>query len=267
MAEKRLSHAYMLTGPDGPARRRAVTELCAALLCPEADPPCGQCRDCRKVRAGIHPDVITVRRQPDEKGRMRQKIVVDQARDMVADAYVAPNEARRKVYVIEEAETMNTEAQNALLKALEEPPGHACFVLCAAAPDALLTTVRSRCVRLDETDRNAQTAPLSDLARAYIDLLAGDDPAAMTRFCLMRAKLTREEADALLEEIAAALTDILCARRKGPALTAARVLAAQAHLARGRELLARNIGVKQVFGLLCAQFDLGVTNDRDKRNS
>ncbi len=261
MAEKRLSHAYMLTGPDSPVRKQAVTELCAALLCAEPDAPCRRCRDCRKVFAGVHPDVITVERQLDEKGRLRQELLVGQIRAVTSDAYIAPNEAWRKVYVVPEADRMNTEAQNALLKALEEPPGHACFILCSAAADALLPTVRSRCVRVDESDRAGAPAPLTDLARAFLELSAGDSVPDMTRFCLQRAKLTREEADALLEEIENALADILCRRRENPGLDARRCLALADRLAHARTLIRRNISPKQAFGLLAVQFDLGETDD------
>lgn len=256
MAEKRLTHAYMLTGPDGPGRKRAAAELCAGLLCAQPNAPCGSCRDCRKVFSGIHPDVITVERQTDDKGRLRQELLVGQIRAVTSDAYIAPNEAARKVYVIAEADRMNTEAQNALLKALEEPPGHACFLLCTATADALLPTVRSRCVRIDETDRRPAAAELSDLAREFIRLTAQGSPADMTRFCMLRAKLAREDADALFEELQDALGDILCGRRSEPGLSAARILRVSAHLTHARELLRRNISPKQVFGLLAAQFDL-----------
>ena len=122
MAEKRLSHAYMLVGPDTPERQASVTRLAAELLCPAADGPCMECRDCRKVFAGLHPDVINVERQPGDKGQLHREILVDQIRQAAADAVVAPNEAERKVYVIREADHMNVPAQNALLKALEDPP-------------------------------------------------------------------------------------------------------------------------------------------------
>ena len=253
MAEKRLSHAYLLIGPDGDALRDASQRLAAELLCPEPDAPCGRCRDCRKVFAGIHPDVITVERLAGDKGQLRQAIVVDQIRQITADAVVAPNEADRKVYVVREADRMNAAAQNALLKALEDPPGHACFILCAAAADALLPTVRSRCVRRDDAPREDALPELSELCRAYLENAAAGNRAEMTRFCLLRTKLGRDEADALLEEIQAALEDILCARRPDPGLGREHLLKMTDLLAEAREYLRRNVSPKQIFGLLAAE--------------
>lgn len=253
MAEKRLSHAYLLIGPDGEARREAAVRLAAEILCGEADAPCGRCRTCRKVFAGIHPDVVTVERQPGDKGLLRREIVVDQIREITSDAVIMPNEADRKVYIIREADRMNTAAQNALLKALEDPPGHACFLLCAAAADALLPTVRSRCVRLDDSPRVDELPELTELCRAFLELAAAGDRAGMVRFCLMRTKLERDEADGLLEEFGNALGDILCARREDPGIGTEAILRMTDMLQQGREYLRRNVSPRQVFGLLAAE--------------
>ncbi len=253
MTEKRLSHAYMVVGPEGPGREAAVTRLASALLCSGPDAPCGQCRNCRKAEAGIHPDMIFVERQTDERGQLRREIVVDQIRQMTADAVVAPNEAERKVYILREADKMNAAAQNALLKALEDPPGHACFLLCTTAADSLLTTIRSRCVRVDDTERLFRLPELSDLAREYLRLAAGGDEAAMVRFCLLRTKLDREDTEALLEELEDALCDIRCARRPDPGLTPEMIQRQTACMQRAKEYLRHNVSPKQIFGVLAAE--------------
>lgn len=252
MAEKRLSHAYLLIGPEGPERQEAAARLAAALLCasPVEGGPCGSCRDCRKVFAGVHPDVTTVERLPGDKGQLRREIVVDQIRAVASDAVVAPNEADRKVYVIREADRMNPAAQNALLKVLEDPPGHACFILCAAAADALLPTVRSRCVRRDGSPRTEELPPLSELCAAYLNLAAAGDIAGLTRFCFLRTKLGREEADSLLEEFETAVGDILCGGRPDPGIGTERLFHMASALRGAREYLRRNVSPKQVFGLL-----------------
>lgn len=135
-----LSHAYLISGPDGAGKKTLARLLAAAMVCTgEGDQPCGVCPACRKALGGIHPDIITV---TGEKGK---DISVGQIRSLRADAYIRPNEAPRKVYLIQDAQTMNTNAQNAILKLLEEGPPYAAFLLLTHNPGALLPTIRSRC--------------------------------------------------------------------------------------------------------------------------
>ncbi len=141
----RLSHAYILSGPRGSGRHTLARLLSAAMVCsaPMELRPCGKCSHCKKVYAGIHPDVRT------ETGPAPGKpIGVDQIRALRADAHIRPNEGERKVYLLENAEEMNASAQNAMLKLLEEGPAYAAFLLLAENPGGLLQTVRSRCEEL-----------------------------------------------------------------------------------------------------------------------
>ena len=253
MAEKRLSHAYMLLAPEGPERDQAARRLAAELLCAQPEPPCGQCRDCRKVLEGIHPDVTVVAREAGTRG-LRQDIVVGQIRAMTADAQLAPNEAARKVYVIDQADRMNQQAQNALLKALEDPPGHACFILCAASADALLPTVRSRCVRTGETaERREQSRELSDLARGYLEAVASGDLAQVVMFCMNRTKLSREDTEAFADQVRDAVCDILCGRLADPGLGRETLLHLDALMTKTEDYLRHNVQPKQIFGLLAAE--------------
>lgn len=253
MNAKRLSHAYMIIGPEGARQTQAITDLTAALLCPAEAPPCTQCRDCRKVFSGVHPDMIFVDRQPGDKGQLHREILVDQIRGITADSVIAPNEAHRKVYILREADRMNIAAQNALLKALEEPPGHTCFILCAAAADALLPTVRSRCVRVDDHVRTQDLPPLSDLTAAYLDTAARGDLADVTMFCMLRTKLSREDTEAFLAEASGALCDMLCDRRPNPGLAQEHIFQLSALLDRAQDYLRHNVSPKQIFGLLAAE--------------
>lgn len=253
MNNHRLSHAYMITGPDAARRKETAVRLAASLLCTEENTPCSRCRDCRKVFGGIHPDVIFVERQPDAKGQLHRELLVDQIRSMTSDAVIAPNEASRKVYILSEADRMNIPAQNALLKALEDPPGHACFLLCAAAADALLPTVRSRCVRLDDTERVDSLPPLSPLTEAYLQTAAGADPAETALFCMLRTKLSKEETEAFLSETADALADILCLRRPNPGLSRENIFHISALMDRAQDYLRHNLSPKQIFGVLAAE--------------
>ena len=110
-----LSHAYLITGGSGEGRSAYARRLTQAYLCQGERPPCGQCLPCRKVAAGIHPDVSLI--APAEGKR---EISVDQVRSLRADAYVRPNEGRRKIYLIDPADSMNPAAPNSLLKVLAE---------------------------------------------------------------------------------------------------------------------------------------------------
>ena len=136
-----LGHAYIISGPAGSGKHTLAKLLCGALVCqaPEQDRPCGRCAPCKKAAGGIHPDVITV------CGAEGKPITVDQVRQLRTDAYIRPNEAQRKIYLLERADRMNQSAQNAMLKLLEEGPAYAVFLLLVENSGALLPTIRSRC--------------------------------------------------------------------------------------------------------------------------
>ena len=135
-----LSHAYLITGGREESRRACAQQLAAAYLCEGEQPPCGRCRHCRKAAVGAHPDLTNI-----TLAEGKREITVDQARTLRTDAYIRPNEGKRKVYVIDPADSMNPTAQNALLKVLEEGPQYAAFLLVAGEPGRLLETIRSRC--------------------------------------------------------------------------------------------------------------------------
>ncbi len=118
---------------------------------------CGTCAACQRIARGVHPDVVIV--EPGESGAIK----IDQIRDVIDRAGYRPFEGKRRVVIIDEADALVSAAQNALLKTLEEPPSASMFILLTSAPDLLLATVRSRCVRLafpsagaDEVDADAR---------------------------------------------------------------------------------------------------------------
>ena len=131
-----LAHAYLFDGPPGVGKRGAALGLAMALNCETAPGAgCGACEICRRIDAGLHPDVPTF--GPSGPGG---QIVIDDARTIQALARSRPHEAAARVIVVEDADAMNPNAANCLLKTLEEPLARNHLVLCTSAPDRLLPT-------------------------------------------------------------------------------------------------------------------------------
>jgi len=183
----RLFHAYIISGADAEGRNAAADYIARAAVCEEREKaPCGGCRHCRKSEKGIHPDITVVTREKDAR-----EMTVDVVRRVRSDAMVMPNEADRSVYIISEAETMNDNAQNALLKILEEPPTHALFLLPTENPELLLGTVRSRCelITLPPIDRQ-EPSPAAD---AVFDAMLEGRSRDLVRACAAFEKLEKDE--------------------------------------------------------------------------
>ena len=141
-----IPQAILVTGEREGERLAAAKLLCGSLFCERLSPegPCGGCPACMKIQEGNHPDVIFVTHESPDV------IKVDDIRLQVTDTVsIRPYYGRRKVYVIDDADLMNPQAQNALLKTLEEPPEYCLLLLLAGDPSLLLPTVRSRVVRID----------------------------------------------------------------------------------------------------------------------
>lgn len=143
LRQGKASHFYLISGPKGSGKHTLARLLSAAMVCAGENKPCGVCSHCRKALSGSHPDLITV---DDPEKRY---VPVDLVRRARADIFVQPNEAAKKVYLFPRGQDMRMESQNALLKVLEEPPSYGVFLLLSDNPEALLPTVRSRCVELN----------------------------------------------------------------------------------------------------------------------
>ena len=139
----RLPHAILIEGDKGTGRHTLAAFIARAAVCEGENKPCGECRGCRLEHAGTHPDIWTVAPEDGKKN-----ITVAQIRALRSEAYVKPHMSARRVFIIDMADTMNEQAQNALLKVLEEPPGSVLFILIAENKAALLDTVISRCTVL-----------------------------------------------------------------------------------------------------------------------
>lgn len=249
---RQLAHATVVSAVSMEEAVRQAQQLAAAALCLSAGPvPCGSCRACRKVAAGIHPDLIRVERETDDKGRQKKEIGVDQIRRVAADACVLPNESERKVYLIEDADCMNTAAQNAALKLLEEPPRGVYFLLCVTNPSLLLPTVRSRCAVWSPVTGEEELDPeLRKLAEDFLRLCAQGDLAALLRWCVANEDMDNRRLSAFLDCAAACAAERITGRVKTPGLRLEELLRLHALLNRCRAMAKVNTGARHIFGLL-----------------
>lgn len=204
--------------------------------------PCHACAHCRKAEKGIHPDIAVIDRIVNKKtGKLNRDIIVDQIRDIGADAVVLPNEARTKVYIFPQADLMNPPAQNAFLKLLEEPPRWVIFLLCTENRSRLLETIRSRCGEL-RVGGKAEDVTDEDRERAdgFLDVRA--DRPELWRWCVNAEKL---EAPRLKE-----LIDTIRLRAPQKIADVRELMALEEFLDRALAYLRANVGVKTVTGYL-----------------
>ena len=143
LREKRMPHALLIEGDVGTGRHTLADFLAKALVCSSAEVPCGECRDCSAAESLNHPDITVT--APEEG---KKNISVNQIRILKEQTTIKPHMAKAKVFVIDSADTMNDQSQNALLKVLEEPPAATYFILIAESKASFLETVISRCVVL-----------------------------------------------------------------------------------------------------------------------
>ena len=149
-----LSHAVLLTGGTQKERKDLAMLLAQALFCENAEKPCLKCINCKKIKSGIHPDITEI---SGEAGKQRS-IKIDTIRDIRAKAYIMPNEAPFQIFIIQEASGMGEEAQNALLKILEEPPATARFILASRSRDDFRQTILSRVTAFAISEDSGQAA-------------------------------------------------------------------------------------------------------------
>ena len=147
LAFGKISHAYLISGEAGMGKLKLAQAFAKALLCEEngehGTEGCGKCHSCKQIEHHNHPDVHYVTHEKPTH------ISVDEAREQIVhDVAIRPYQSRYKVYLIPDAEILRIEAQNAILKTIEEPPDYAIILLLAKNEESLLQTIRSRCVKL-----------------------------------------------------------------------------------------------------------------------
>ena len=247
-----LSHALLFTGSGDLSA--AAQFAAAAMECEgEEGRPCGVCPACRKLLSGIHPDVITVR-DPDHKN-----IAVDVVRAVRTDAYIRPNEGRRKVYIFPDCALLTEQDQNVMLKVVEEGPPYAGFIFCAENAAVVLQTLRSRCVELKLHPAKAADGGEDQAAEALCRRLASQKQGTIVELAVA----------ALLDRSAALCAAALLAQYgKAPAedcreiagilaknLTKTQIMRTIEMLQKYRGECTYNVGVGHVLGALAVELE------------
>jgi DNA polymerase III delta' subunit len=218
----RAPHAVLLSGPGSVGKTTLALDLAAGLLCLDPDPasrPCRVCRGCRQVAGGNHPDLHRLAPQgPGGQIRIGLSTNPDPgtARFLIGELSLMSAEGGARVAIVEQAHRLNDDAQNALLKLLEEPPPGVTIVLCTDDEECLLPTVRSRCVRI----RLASVAS-REIEEWLAELRVSDAPRAarLARLAdgrpgLALAYARSPDAERLRGEIARGIVDMLAATRQ-----------------------------------------------------
>ena len=174
---ERVAGAYLFAGEQGVGKETVALYFANLILCESSDGasvPCGECRACRKIKSGNHPDLQIIR--PDGA-----QLKIDQIREMQQQISYQPLEGPRKVYIIANSERMNVYTANSLLKTLEEPPAASTIVLLTENVNAILPTIRSRSQIL-----TFYPMPIDELAAALVDRFSTDKEDAHNAAILSR---------------------------------------------------------------------------------
>ena len=178
-AANRLAHAYLLVGPAHVGKMTVALHLAQLVNCEESGPgPCLTCSQCSRIAGGHHADVQVIGLPVNEDGSLGTQIRIEQVRELRKQASLRPYEGHTRVFILQDAELLTTEAANSLLKYLEEPPPNVLLVLLTADEDALLPTVLSRCQRIE-----LRPMPLPDLEQVLTSeyQVDGERAALMSR--------------------------------------------------------------------------------------
>jgi len=249
-----LGQAVILSGSNA---ADAALLMSAAMECESGSgTPCLCCNSCRKVLAGIHPDVRIV---VDDEHKM---ISIGVLREVCSDAYIIPNEGRRKVYIFPDCALLEPKAQNVLLKVVEDGPTYAAFLFCTENSALLLPTIRSRCT---EWRLGLEASPIGEKAETLCNLIAGRDKLGLAAFFtgLETGKIKRDELQSLLDQsrelLSRALLTSYGCRNTDPlssslnrALSRKQLIAAADLMQNYAQQLRFNLGVGHVTGALGA---------------
>jgi DNA polymerase-3 subunit delta' len=224
-----VPHAYLFEGPEGVGKRAAAYGLALALTCAvEPGEGCGTCDSCRRVDGGLHPDVPVFAAETTQ-------IVIEQAQAIVAMAATRPHEAPARVIIIDDADRLNVNAANCLLKTLEEPAPGTHIVLVTSAPDRILPTIRSRVQRIRFRALTAEALVALLTSAHAIDPRKATVAAALADGSVARAlRAAGAEDDAIWDSVSSLREAATGARGAGPDV--ARIFDAAAAVAGDKEI-------------------------------
>lgn len=204
------ANTYIFEGAKGLRTDMAALLFAKALVCNNpGSAPCCNCSSCTEAQAGVHPDIITVAREKD-----RASLGVNPIRAMISECMIKPFYNHHKVFIIEEGDLLTTEAQNAFLKIIEEPPEYAVFIIVCTDSEILLETVRSRAITVS-------FPPVSDeIVRQYIETNYPDEPRIdfLVKYCsgIPEAAddvILREDFEALRDDVLGLVPKILSQKK------------------------------------------------------
>lgn len=152
MKTGRMAHSFLIYGEKGLGKKQIARYLTMLLVCESEEKPCGRCRACINAQNNTHPDIIYA----EHSGKLGG-FSVDTIRNICTDAYIHPNNSDTKIYVLTDADNITVQAQNSLLKLIEEPPSYAYFILTALSKNVFLDTIISRAVSLSVSQTDTDT--------------------------------------------------------------------------------------------------------------
>ena len=202
-----LFHSYIIESASPEAADDFLSYARAVLMCRSDKKPCGICPDCQKLLADSHPDMLICGEDGKPAG-------MDTVRNVISLSHIPPSESGCRVFIFKNCEKMRWDAQNALLKLLEEPPPYVRLLLSTSKKEALLPTVRSRCRLITLSDAAAAKSDKATLAAKEradktLQMLFGECR-RFEFFVFMNEKLTREKAVEYLSALYKSLADTLC---------------------------------------------------------
>jgi DNA polymerase-3 subunit delta' len=189
-----VHHAYLFAGPSGTGRSGTARAFAQALQCRRFDgDACGRCEDCVKAQNGVHPDIrwIEPLERKDRPGELKDSIGIEQIREARVEAGYGPYEGKFKVFLLNPADKLTEDAQNSLLKTLEEPPPKVVFVLVSESTQVLRPTIVSRCQLL-----RFSLVPHSQIARILEAQLGVEAPRARVLAALSGGRIAHAAASA-----------------------------------------------------------------------